>query len=263
MIQEKIAGIAFSAKAWPPDSRKPTVVFIHGSGEDRTLWRGQMVPLNSRANTVAIDLPGHGRSDGPAMDEVPAYARAVAAFIESASLSRVIPCGLSIGGAIVQQLLLDHAGPLAAGILVNTGARLRVMPAIFQAIEKDFAGFIEMTAQIAASPKTDPARLADVMAATAQCPPKVTAGDFRACDRFDVMDRLGEIQHPVLVVSAEEDKLTPPKYGDFLEKQIAGARRAHIADAGHLVPVEQADAFNEAVAAFLDTIFPGAEHAAT
>lgn len=263
MIEENVAGIAFSANTWPPDSQKPTLVFIHGSGEDRSLWKGQMAPLSARANTVAIDLPGHGRSDGPAMDDVSAYARAVASFIESASLSRVIPCGLSIGGAIAQQLLLDHADLLTAGILVNTGARLRVMPAIFEAIEKDFAGFIEMTARIAASPKTDPARLAAVMAATARCPAAVAAGDFRACDRFDVMERLGEIQHPVLVVTAEEDNLTPPKYGDFLEKQIAGARRAHVADAGHLAPAEQADAFNEAVAAFLDTLKPGAEHEAT
>ena len=251
MIDMKIEGIAFSAGNWPPEPAKPTLLFVHGSGEDKVLWHGQVDALAAVANTVAIDLPGHGRSDGPASTDVAGYTDAVAAFITAAQLPRAVPCGLSIGGAIAQQLLLDHPHLLAAGILVNTGARLRVMPAIFETIEKDFAGFIEMTCQIAASPKTDPARLAGVMQATAQCPPEVTAGDFRACDRFDVMARLGEIQLPVLVVSAEEDKLTPPKYGDFLEKQIPGARRAHIAHAGHLAPAEQPEAFNEAIAAFI------------
>ena len=254
MIKEKIAGIAFWAGSWPVDAQKPTLVFIHGSGEDHALWLEQIDALAGQANTLAIDLPGHGQSDGPAMDDVTAYAEAVAAFMAAAALPRAVPCGLSIGGAIVQQLLLDHGHLLAAGILVNTGARLRVMPAIFETLEKDFAGFTEMTARIAASPKTDPERLAAVMAATAKCPPEVTAGDFRACDRFDVMDRLGEIQRPVLVVSAEEDKLTPPKYGDFLETHINGARRVHIADAGHLVPVEQPEALNAAIAAFLSDI---------
>lgn len=263
MIQEKIAGIAFAAGHWPPDPQKPTLLFIHGSGENGVLWENQVDALGNEANTVAIDLPGHGRSDGPAMDEIVDYARAVADFIDAAGLPRPVPCGLSIGGAVAQQLLLDYPDRVCAGILVNTGARLRVMPAIFESIEKDYSGFVGMTAQIGASPKTDSARLAAVIQATAQCPPEVTAGDFRACDRFDVMDRLGEIAQPVLVVSAEEDKLTPPKYGDFLEKRIAGARRAHIADAGHLAPAEQPEAFNEAVAAFLDALPPGAGDAAT
>ena len=263
MVEEKIAGIAFSAGSWPLDSEKPTLLFIHGSGEDRVLWQNQINAFGAFANTIAIDLPGHGQSDGPAVDDVSAYARLVAAFIESAGLSRAIPCGLSIGGAIAQQLLLDHAHLLAAGILVNTGARLRVMPAIFETIEKDYPGFVAMTAQMGASPKTDPKLLEAVIEATAQCPPEVTAGDFRACDRFDVMVRLAEIQLPVLVISAEEDTLTPPKYGDFLEKKIPGARRAHIAGAGHLAPAEQADAFNDAVAAFLGTLPPGTGDAAT
>jgi pimeloyl-ACP methyl ester carboxylesterase len=251
MIEEKIEGIAFSAGNWPPDPAKPTLLFIHGSGEDRTLWHGQVGALVGAANTVAIDLPGHGRSDGPAAADVADYADAVAGFILAARLPRPVPCGLSIGGAIAQQLLLDYPDRVAAGILVNTGARLRVMPAIFETIETDYAGFAGMLAQIGASPKTDAAVLAPLSRVTAACPPAVTAGDFRACDRFDVMARLAEIQHPVLVVSSEDDNLTPPKYGDFLEQRIAGARRAHIHDAGHLAPVERPEAVNQAIAVFL------------
>lgn len=257
MIDMKIEGIAFSAGNWPPDPAKPTLLFIHGSGEDRILWDWQVDALAGVANTVAMDLPGHGRSDGPAAADVAGYAQAVAAFVAAAQLPRPIPCGLSIGGAITQQLLIEYPDRVVAGILVNTGARLRVMPAIFQTIETDYAGFVTMTGQMAASPNTDAAVLGPLMQATAACPPEVAAGDFRACDNFDVMARLSEIQHPVLVVSAEEDKLTPAKYSDFLETHIPGARRAHILDAGHLSPVEQPQAVNAAITSFLTDIADG------
>jgi pimeloyl-ACP methyl ester carboxylesterase len=56
----------------------------------------------------------------------------------------------------------------------------------------------------------------------------------------------------VLIISAEDDRLTPPKYGLFLERGIPGAVRRHIMDAGHFVPIEKPQEVNAAIAAFLD-----------
>ena len=84
-----------------------------------------------------------------------------------------------------------------------------------------------------------------------RCNPDVTYGDFQACNRFNVMARLGEIDVPVLIVSAEEDRLTPPKYADFLESAISKTARTHIADAGHIVPLEKPQAVNQAIIDFL------------
>jgi pimeloyl-ACP methyl ester carboxylesterase len=57
---------------------------------------------------------------------------------------------------------------------------------------------------------------------------------------------------PVLVITAEEDRLTPTKYGIFLEEKIAKASRVHIQDAGHLVPAEKPEEINMAIEDFLD-----------
>ena len=65
------------------------------------------------------------------------------------------------------------------------------------------------------------------------------------------MGRLEEIAEPVLVLSAEDDLLTPPKYAQFLCKGIPGSKNVHIARAGHLSPVEQPDAVNQAIREFL------------
>lgn len=254
MIFKNMHGIGFAAGRWPLDPERPTLIFIHGSGGDHTLWQGQIDALIGVANTLALDLPGHGTSRGPGCDRVPEYAAAVAGWLGRLAIPRPLPCGLSIGGAIVLQLLIDRSVPLAGGVLVGTGARLRVLPDIIEMIATNYEGFIDMLGRFGACEKTDPACLASILQATAACPPAVTAADFKACDRFDVMDRLDRIDQPVLVISAEDDRLTPPKYSDYLEKHIRGCQRVHIQDAGHLVPLEKPAALNQALAAFITSL---------
>ena len=168
------------------------------------------------------------------------------------TISRPIPCGLSIGGAIAQQLLLDFANRFQAGILIGTGARLKVLPAIFETIENDYAAFAQMAYSFATSEKTDIQKVKIFKEDIIGCSPKVTYGDFQACNKFDIMERLGEISVPVLIISAEEDKLTPPKYADFLESAISNTTRTHILDAGHIAPMEKPREVNQAIIEFLD-----------
>ena len=252
MVQREVKDIAYVTAGWPLDPAKSTLIFIHGAGGSHVLWEGQIDGLADRANTVAVDLPGHGQSKGEGMSTVEDYARAVADFIRTIEAPNPVPCGLSMGGAITQQLLLDHQDACCAGILVGTGARLRVMPVILKAIEEDFSSYVDSFLAYAASEKTDPATLRPLAEATAACGPQVALGDFKACDAFDVMERLPSIEMPVLVVTAEEDKLTPPKYGLFLEEKIKNASRVHIRDAGHLVPAEKPEETNQAIRTFLD-----------
>jgi len=251
MITKAHKGLHFAAGGWPLVAGRPTLVFVHGSGGDHTLWQGQIDALWGAANTLALDLPGHGASRGPACDRVSAYARKVAALLADLQVPRPVPCGLSLGGAIVLQLLLDRPLPLAGGVLMGTGARLRVLPQIIETIQTRYAAFIDMLAEYGASAHTDRALLAPVLSAAAACPAAVTAGDFTACDRFDVMERLREIAAPVLIISGDDDRLTPPKYSAYLEQHIAGSRRVRVAAAGHLVPVEKPDAVNGALRTFL------------
>ena len=251
MIERTVNGVFYRSGSWPLDPNRPTLLFIHGSGGSSRLWDQQLTAFGGIANAVAMDLPGHGRTGGAGRSRVEDYAADVMAFTAAIQAPRPIPCGLSIGGAIVLQILLDHADAVVAAGLINTGARLRVLPEIFDAIENDYAGFLDLVGVMGASPKTDRSLLAPLFEDTRSCPPVVTAGDFRACDHFDVMARLAEIQVPVLVVSADDDRLTPPKYSDFLEKNIPRTSRAHIRDAGHLAPLEQPAHMNAAITGFL------------
>ncbi len=240
------------AAKWPLDPAQATIVFIHGAGGTGAFWQAQVEGLAGRANTIAVDLPGHGTSDGSGKDKIEDYARAVADFMNAIEAPNPIPCGFSLGGAITQQILLDYPDLARAGILISSGATMKVGPAIFESIENDYNGFVGMICKLAASKKTDPELVRPFRQDFFSLKAEATLGDFRACNRFDVTDRLSSIAVPVLVVTAEEDKLTPPHCGEILEKGIKKASLIHIMGAGHIVAVEKPDDVNKAILKFLD-----------
>jgi pimeloyl-ACP methyl ester carboxylesterase len=252
MQERKTNGIGYLVGEWPLDPEKSTIVFIHGAGGSSTFWQEQIKGLSTRVNTFAIDLPGRGRSSGAGKQAVADYAEVVVKFITETGIQEPILCGLSLGGAIVQQVLIDQPNRLKAGILIGTGATMKVAPTFFETINKDYNGFVDWLCKICVSKKTDSIIVNPFREDLLRCKPEITLGDFRACDPFDVADRLAAIEAPVLVVTSEEDKLTPPEYGEFLEKQIKNAKRAHIMDAGHIAPMEKPEEINKTILNFLD-----------
>jgi pimeloyl-ACP methyl ester carboxylesterase len=85
----------------------------------------------------------------------------------------------------------------------------------------------------------------------------VTLGDYLACDRFDVRDRLAEIRVPTLVVVGTDDRLTPLRYSRFLAETIPGARLVEIPGAGHFPQLEQPVRVNAAIREFLTHLHGG------
>ena len=251
-MENRISGsLGFTTGSWPLNANKPTLVFIHGSSQNRLFWRSQVKSLVDVANTIAIDLPGHGTSAGPGKEHVADYVKAVISFIDELKIPRPIPCGLSLGGAITLALLIEHGERFSAGILMNTGARLKVNPHIFETIQHDGNAFLELVISSGISAKSDADKLRPVIQETSACPPEVGLGDYQACNRFDVMDRLHLIKTPVLVLTAADDVLTPVKYGLYMAENITGAKVHSIEDAGHLSPLEKPDEVNSAVRDFL------------
>jgi pimeloyl-ACP methyl ester carboxylesterase len=254
MLEREINGIGYLAGNWPLDSQKSTVLFIHGAGGSSAFWQEQVKALSARLNTLAIDLPGHGRTSGEGKQKIADYAKDVAHFLTAIDISNPVLCGLSMGGAIVQRMLLDCPARIKAGILIGTGARMKVAPSFFETIQKDYSGFADWLSKICVSKKTDPQKVNPFREDLLRCRVEVTIGDFEACNRFDVVDEISAIRTPVMVITSEEDKLTPPKLGEFLEKSIRKARRIHIMDAGHLAPMEKSEATNQVILNFLDEV---------
>ncbi len=229
----------------------PSLVFIHGAGGTGRFWSRQIDGLAGLANLLALDLPGHGRSPGPARDRIEDYAADLVGFLDVVEPPRPVPVGVSMGGAVALQVLADHPGRFAGAVLVATGAKLKVGPEIFEAIERDFDQYVELVGATAAAPKSDPALFSHALADMTACGPEVVSGDFRACDAFDLRDRIPGIRVPALVIFGDQDVLTPPRYSDWLVEHIPDASRVEITGAGHFAALEKSDSVNRAIADFL------------
>jgi len=252
MEKRRLAGIGFLAGRWPLHPAKPTIVFIHGAGFTDVLWRRQVAALGDQANCIALDLPGHGASEGPGRERIADYAESVYGFVHGIAAPRPFLCGHSMGGAVALRLAIDHGDRFAGVALLNTGARLRVAPEILEAITRDYDAYVASLPDFAASPNTRRSMLEPLLReACGHEDPAVVAGDFRACDAFDVMGELWRVQVPTLAVAGEDDQVTPPKFSRYLAEHIAGAELQSIAHAGHLAPLEQPDAVTGVISRFL------------
>lgn len=249
-----VSDLSCDGNPWPPVEGRQTVLFIHGATMCKSFWQYQLEGLGGHFNTIAPDLPGHGNNEGQGCQDVAAYAAAVLSFIDTHGLDAPVLCGHSMGGAVVQHLLIHYPDRFPAAILIATGARLKVLPLIFETIETAFERFPDLIFQGSVAQKNKKEALREAVKLAMDCSPSVAYRDFSACNAFDVMNDLGRIKVPVLVISGMDDLTTPPKYSDFLAETIADARLERVPDASHLVPMEQPAAVNAAIEKFLQSL---------
>lgn len=234
------------------------VVFIHGSGDSSRIWRLQVEALNAQrpGSAYAVDLPGHGQridvfSPGAEV-AVLDYARAVHDIVfDELKLDHPIIAGHSLGGAIALMMALEYGPELGGIILIGTGARLRVLPALLEAAKNETPQGRAQLAELSVAPahvNSFPARVAGEQG-LAQ--PGMLYRDLAACNIFDVMARMDEISLPALIICGAEDRMTPVKYSQYLHTHLPNSTLDIIPDAGHYVMREQSEAVNATIEAWL------------
>lgn len=226
------------------------LVFLHGAGDSARAWREQAKYFGARA--YALDLPGHGeRPDTlPELASVADYARAVYTIVtEELRLARPIIAGHSLGGLIALQMGLDYASELGGLILVGTGARMRVLPALLETARAEPEQALRALKNIAAISRNDPALSARLLNEQVQPAPNILYRDLMACNGFDVMERLQELRDlPTLILCGAEDRNAPVKYSEYLRAHIADSVLKIIPGAGHYVQGEKPEEVNQAIA---------------
>lgn len=229
----------------------PVLLFVHGAGANGAMWHEVAEQLGRRYWSLALDLPGHGRSTGPGSPTIGGYSAQVEELIEQLAPGRAVVVGNSMGGGIALQLALDCPQKLRGIGLVGTGARLRVLPEIFETIRADFPAAVKKIAGFALSGHRSDEMVRQMEQELGRSDPQVIYDDFLACDRFDAMGRISQIQLPTLVVCGRQDQLTPLKYSEFLVSQLPRATLRVIEACGHAPMIEQPAQLSQALEEFL------------
>ena len=128
------AGIGFEAGFKNFKANRPTLLMIHGAGGSAQVWRNQVHLLKSSLNTLAIDLPGHGKTAGSAKNAIDGYAQWLTESLETFFPEPPFLMGHSMGGAIVQEAAFKSPALMKGIILAATGPRLGVAPALLDGL---------------------------------------------------------------------------------------------------------------------------------
>ena len=223
------------------------LIFIHGSGGCKESWELQTRHFK---NSLAINLPGH--PNGELCSTISEYTAWLHTYIQDNKYHDVVLVGHSLGGAIALQYALDYPKNLMGIITAGSGGRLRVHPDVLKMLEKALKEPMLINKFTATAYDLIEHNLAEkIRKRDAENAPIALFNDLKACDEFDVMDRLGDITIPVLAIVGDQDVMTPPKYSDFLVDKITNAKTVVIPKGTHFAYAEQPKRFNQIVDTFV------------
>ena len=228
------------------------LIYIHGAGSSGLAFSYQ---LQHFRNSKALDLPGH--PVGRPCPSIEQYLEWVRGFTSARRYKDMVVCGHSMGGAISLLYALRYPEEIRGIILVGTGARLRVHPDYLQLgreAKDDKAKARWMENQMAYYSGVAPDLVQSLQRRSAENGPAVELNDLLACDRFDVMEEIQQINLPTLVICGAEDTMTPVKYADYLADKIPGARKVIIPGATHFVQLQQYKQVNASIEEFLASL---------
>jgi 3-oxoadipate enol-lactonase len=231
------------------------VVFLHGVGSDRSVWRPQLDHFAAERRAIAFDYPGYGDSDaapgGTTRDD---YAAAILSAMRELGVERAHVCGLSLGGVVA--IAMHHAAPdrIASLILADTFAAHPDGQGIYDrsvAASENLRALAEARVDVLLAQPADPAVRSEVVETMARIDPDAYRNGAKAVWLADQAERAHEVRVPTLVVCGSEDKVTPPALSRALAEIIPGARCEPIDGAGHIANLEKPGAFNTLVGAFI------------
>ena len=237
------------------DLSRPPVILIHGAGGHHLFWPPQVRRIPNQ-RIFAVDLPGHGKSEGLGYHAIDDYAGEIIGFIRALKLNAAVLAGHSMGGAVALKAAIRSPNRVLGLCLVGTGARLRVSPAILQSASdpSTFETAVRLITDNSFAPDADPRLKGLGVQRMAETRPSVLYGDLLACDAYSAADQLSKVSTPTYILCGALDKMVPLKSSEFLRDNITGAKMEILPNAGHMLMLEQPDQTADRLSSFLNSL---------
>jgi pimeloyl-ACP methyl ester carboxylesterase len=241
IVNEKTA-YAYTANR-PFDAAKPSVIFIHGAANDHSVWQMQARAFAYHGfNAFALDLPGHGLSEGEACSSIEDYAKWVVNFMDTANLASTFVVGHSMGALI--SLCVAHQYPARVSKLALIGAcmPMPVSDALLDAAANRPNDAFDMlniwghaaSTRLHGSPQPGVSLHGSYKRLLERSQPGVLHNDLSACGKFSLPEaQLKMITQSTLIIAGDKDLMTPLKAANLLASQLSNAKISLIEDVGH------------------------------
>jgi pimeloyl-ACP methyl ester carboxylesterase len=238
------------------------VLLIHGHPFDCTMWRPQLA-AGLPGHLIAPDLRNFGKTtspNGPASWST--YAEDLLAFMDALGIQRFAAAGLSMGGQIALELFALAPDRILGLALCDTFAQLDTPEkhanrlALAERLEREgmepYANEVlpKMVCDHTIDTKPEVAR--ELVEMMKRCPVRGAADAARArTQRRDYVPLLPQIKVPTLITVGEFDQFTPVPDAELMHNAIPGSTLVIIPEAGHVTNLEQPEAFDQALGAFI------------
>ena len=234
-----------------PDPEKETVIFVHGTGQDHTIW---VLPTRYFArhdrNVLAVDLPGHGRSGGQPLKTVEAMADWVIQVLDATGLSKAAVVGHSLGSLVTIAAAARHADRVRAIALVGVTVPMPVSEFLLNNARENRHEAIEMlnfwgyskSAQLGGNATPGNWMLGGGMRLMEKAGPGVIYTDLNACNEYiEGLDHAASVGCPALLILGERDMLTPVRAAMKVAAALPDAEKAILEGSGHALLAEKPD----------------------
>jgi pimeloyl-ACP methyl ester carboxylesterase len=254
----------------------PPLVFVHGLSGCWQNWLEQLPVLADEHRVVTLDLPGFGYSPMPREEiSIAGYARLLDQLLGELEIDAAAVVGNSMGGFIGAELAIAFPRRVerlvlvsAAGLSTHNEPRtVRALPTI-RRLDRILAGSAAWVASksetVMRRPRLRQATMSVVVRHPTLLPAALAAEQVRGAGKpgflqaldavvnYDVRERLPEIACPTLIVWGDSDRLIPVDDADVFEELIPNSRKVIFEDTGHMAMLERPDAFNALLKSFLE-----------
>lgn len=235
----------------PLDSALPAVLFIHGAAMDHTAWAMQTRYFAHHGRGVlAVDLPGHGKSEGTALTSITALADWCLKVLDATGLEKAALVGHSMGSLVALEAAARHPERVWALGLLGI--------AIPMAVNADYLGLARANDHKAIELMNDWAvsrrdhiggnrvpglwLIGEHTRVVERARPGVLAAGLEACNGYmDGVAAARKVRCPVLILLGGADVTTPPANGRALAREFQSAEVVVLPDCGHMMMTERPD----------------------
>ncbi|MFX1317712.1 MAG: alpha/beta fold hydrolase [Promethearchaeota archaeon] len=249
------------------DGEGEPLLLCHGVRGSNRNWAFLRPHLRDHFKVIMPDSRGHGRStELTEPSTIDLYSKDMIALLDHLQISQCIIAGHSMGGFIVQQIALDTPNRVKALILINTAPMVDVEGALVQIELGKLAYGLEPKEAVLKLLKFefyDPEKirstpdLFDLLVQLAEEGQRLTNSHGSAqgaCAKFNIQDRVKEIQAPTLVICGSGDKTFSPNWADFYAKNLDNVTTKVINKTNHSIQFEQPEELARAIIEFVDTL---------
>jgi pimeloyl-ACP methyl ester carboxylesterase len=241
----------------PFDAARPTVAFIHGAAHDHSVWALQSRYFAYHGwNALAVDLPGHGKSEGKALDRIGDIADWVARVLDAAGAETASLVGHSMGSLVALESAARHPARVAKLALVGSAVPMPVSEPLLNASKANDHVAYEMinvfshsnAAQIGGNRVPGIWMTGSAMRLMERSGSGVLHADFSACNAYgNGLEAAAHVKCPALLILGKRDQMAPMKAAQPLATKIPNVRTVVLEGAGHALMSEQPDAVLDAL----------------